>query len=555
MTGNTSPEATVYDVIVIGAGHNGLAAATVMAREGMRVLVLEKNDYVGGMGGTREILSGCRNEVGASVLFPLSTEVKDYFDFEGHGVEFIPLPIMALNLTGLHARPMIFYRNQFKQLWHILRDFGPGALLGFIRLMKFCAYPARMLDRFTARQAPRTLQQILDGAPDAQHRRQLELAFNASAMDVIDLFFPDPIKHMELRANLAFAATQSTYKGPYTPGSALCLVYTMAQEGSSGLMQRVRGGMGKLSEALATQIEQHGGEVRLKHNVKRILVEDNRAIGVQLKSGDTIYARFILSNLDKPATFNHLLADHALPEQSRARVDATMHRGAYVHMLFKLDRLPEFAPQLSWLDDEPCARFGGAMVFEPEEMQRCFEQCQRGELPKKLPVAYQFPSLMDSSLAPQGFHIASAYGFYFPCEAPRELRGKLRDQVAQRVIDQIDEYFPGFHAAIVEKAVFSSDHFAAMHGATNGDFTHGLIHPEQMLTHRSLADDSAHATPIRQFYLCGSSCHPGPGVTFLPGYNCGHEVLAAWRAQREDQKRAATSAPLSARRESAGHAA
>jgi phytoene dehydrogenase-like protein len=278
---------------------------------------------------------------------------------------------------------------------------------------------------------------------------------------------------------------------------------------------------------------------------------------VQLKNGDILHARFVVSNLDKPATFNHLLADYALPQQSRARVDAVMHRGAYVHMLFKLDRLPDFAAPLAYLNREPFSRFGGAMVFEPEEMQRCFEQCQRGELPPKLPVAYQFPSLMDASLAPEGFHIASAYGFYFPCEAPKELRGKLRDQVAERVISQIDEYFPGFRDAIVEKAVFSSDHFAAMHGATNGDFTHGLIHPEQMLAQRSLAENSAHATPISQFFLCGSSCHPGPGVTFLPGYNCGHEVFTAWREQQGESgsRDKITTAVQSTAPESAEHAA
>jgi len=528
-----------------------------MAREGMRVLVLEKNHYVGGMAGTREILKGCKNEVGASVLFPLAREVLDYFDFEGHGVEFIPLPVMALNLTGLDARPMIFYRNQLRQMWHILRDFGPGALLGFIRLTRFCAYPARMLDRFTPRRAPRSLADILEGAPDAKHRRQLELAFNGSAMDVIEQFFPDPVKHRELRANLAFAATQSTYKGPYSPGSALCLVYTLAQEGASGLMRRVRGGIGRLSEALLRQIEQHGGEVRLKQPVSRVLVEDNRAIGVQLKSGATVMAPFIISNLDKPATFDHLLAEVPLPEAARERVTATLHRGAYVHMLFKLDRLPEFAPPLAYLNRDPHSRFGGAMVFDPELMQACFEQCQRGELPPRLPVAYQFPSLMDDTLAPPGQHIASAYGFYFPCDAPRDQRGRLRDQVAERVIDQISEYFPGFRQAILDKAVFSSDHFAAMHGATNGDFTHGLIHPEQMLAARSLVADSGHATPIGQFYLCGASCHPGPGVTFLPGYNCAHEVLVAWRRQRvEDAATGAVmTAPASAAPESAERAA
>lgn len=525
---NPSQISSNPDVIVIGAGHNGLAAAAVMAREGLRVLVLEKNNYVGGMAGTREILKGCRNEVGASCLFPLSKELLEYFDFEGHGVEFIQLPVIALNLTGLDAKPLMFFASQRKQLWHIVRDFGFGALLGFVKLSQFCNHHARLFDRFSARQAPRSFDAILAAAPDARAREELELAYRGSAMDVIDRYFPDPVKHRELRAILAFAATQSTYKGPYSKGSALCLVYTMAQEGTGGLMQRVKGGLGKMSEALVTQVEAHGGEVRLKQSVDEILIENGRAVGVRLKHGEEIRARAVVSNLDKQANFGHLLRQQTLPAAIQAQLDGMVYRGAYVHMLFKLNGVPQFNAKLGHLNRIPFSRFGGSMVFEPKEMQRCFEQCQAGKLPDRIPVAYQIPSLLDASLAPEGFHIASAYGFYFPCEAPKDQRGKLRDEIAEKVIDQIDEYLPGFRQAIVEKAVFSSDHFVSMHGATNGDFTHGVIHPEQMLGNRSLVEGRAHATPFRNFYLCGSSCHPGPGVTFLPGYNCAHEVLAAF---------------------------
>ncbi|MCP5066996.1 MAG: NAD(P)-binding protein, partial [bacterium] len=100
---------TDSDVIVIGAGHNGLAAAAVVASRGFKVLVLEKNGYVGGMTGTREILEGCRNEVGASCLFPLSRQVVEDLDFEGNGAEFIDLPVMAVNLPNSGARPLLFY--------------------------------------------------------------------------------------------------------------------------------------------------------------------------------------------------------------------------------------------------------------------------------------------------------------------------------------------------------------------------------------------------------------------------------------------------------------
>jgi phytoene dehydrogenase-like protein len=520
-------EKGAFDVIVIGAGHNGLAAALVLARNGRRVLVLEKNDYVGGMGGTREILKGCRNEVGASCLFPLSAEIKAYFDFESHGVELIPLPVMAANLVGADGRPLIFFKSPLRTSFNLLRQFGPGAMLGFARFLKFCQYPARVLDRFTARKAPRKLQDIIAEAESAEQREHLELAFNGSAMDIIDRFFPDKVKHRELRAAMAFASVQATYKGPYTPGSGLCLVYTMAQEGSEGLMQRVRGGIGSLSESLARQVTDLDGEVRLKQRVSRILVEDGRACGVQLKSGERLYSRTVLSNLDKQATFNHLLAEHELARDEQQRVDAFTHRGAFVHMLFKLKGLPRYSRHLDKLNRIEGAQFGGAMVLDPEELQRSYEACLRGELPDQVPLAFQIPTVNDPTLAPEGCHIASAYGFYFPCDAVKSERGKLRDAMAEKIIDHWSLHMPDFRELIVDKAIFSGDHFASMHGVTNGDWTHGLLHPDQMIGERCLVDGTGHTTPVPGLFLCGASCHPGPGVTFLPGYNCAHEVMAA----------------------------
>ncbi|MFK7978191.1 MAG: phytoene desaturase family protein [Halioglobus sp.] len=519
-----------FDTLIVGAGHNGLATALVLARNGQKVLVLEKNDFVGGMGGTREILKGCQNEVGASCLFPLSAEIKDYFDFESHGVELIPLPVMAVNLSGPTGKPLVFFKNPLKLAAGILRDFGPGAMLGFIKLMKFCQYPARVLDRFTARKAPRKLEDLIAEAKTPQQREHLQLAFNGSAMEIIDKFFPDPIKHAELRANMAFAAVQATYKGPYSAGSGLCLIYTMAQEGSEGLMQRVKGGMGKLSECLTQQIEALGGEVRLKQRVANIIVEDGRAVGVALKNGEHLLANTIVSNLDKQATFNVLLNDHYLSDQEQEKVDAFTHQGAFVHMLFKLKGLPHYSDHLQKLNRIPNAKFGGAMVTTPEEMQAAYEACLRGEMPEKVPLAFQIPTVMDATLAPEGFHIASAYGFYFPCEAQKKDRGKLRDAMAEKIIDHISVHMPDFRSLIDSQAIFSADHFASMQGVTNGDWTHGLLHPDQMIGERCLIDGTGHTTPVENLFLCGASCHPGPGVTFLPGYNCAFEILAAQSA-------------------------
>jgi phytoene dehydrogenase-like protein len=346
-------------------------------------------------------------------------------------------------------------------------------------------------------------------------------------MDLVNRFLPDAERHRTLRALVAFAAVQSTYKGPFTPGSALCLVYTFAQNEGGGLMRRVRGGTGMLSEALRRSVGDHGGEVRTKAAVQRILVADGRAVGVELRGGQRLSARVVLSNLDKPATLLGLVGREHLDAETLRAVDRIEHRGAYVHLVFKLRRLPRYGAPFEHLNADPHTRFNTTLVPDPELQQADYEACRRGEIPSHPPVGMQIPTVMDPSLAPPGFHIATTYGFFFPCEAAREDRGRLRDEMAERIIERLSEFLPDLRDCIVEKAVFSSDHFASMHGATNGDFTHGLIHPEQMLGARLLVPGSAHATSVAGLYLCGASCHPGPGVTFLPGYGAGHEVADA----------------------------
>ena len=229
------------------------------------MLCLEKNAYVGGMAGTREILTGCRNDVGASLLFPLAKGLEEELELARYGVEFIDLPIMASNLNSRDvAAGDLLLRIRCGWRSTCSGTSASRAMIGFVRLMAFCKYPASLMDRFTPRSVPPTLDELLARAPDERKRRQIELAFTGSAMDLVDRFLPDVKRHRTLRALVAFAAVQSTYKGPFTPGSALCLVYTFAQNEGGGLMRRVKGGMGSLSEALCRSIADKGGEVRLK---------------------------------------------------------------------------------------------------------------------------------------------------------------------------------------------------------------------------------------------------------------------------------------------------
>jgi phytoene dehydrogenase-like protein len=212
--------------------------------------------------------------------------------------------------------------------------------------------------------------------------------------------------------------------------------------------------MGSLSEALCRSIADKGGEVRRKTPVRRILIEGARAAGVELRDGRRITAQAVVSNLDKPATLFGLVGREHLDPESIERIERIEHRGAFMHLLFKLRRLPRYGPPFEHLNSDPHTRFNTTLVPDPELQQASYEACRRGEVPEHPPVGMQIPTVMDPSLAPEGFHIATTYGFFFPCESAKEKRGALRDQMAERILDRLSEFLPDLRDCIVERAVF-----------------------------------------------------------------------------------------------------
>jgi phytoene dehydrogenase-like protein len=518
-----------YDAIIVGAGHNGLAAATVLAKQRLKVLVLEKNKYVGGMASTVEYFKGFKHDVAASVLFPLSEQVVKDLDLKSYGLDVIDTPVMSCSFGVPGENPVILYSDPLKLAEHIQRDHGIDAVLGFAGLFDFCRVAGESLDRFNPLRLPRSIGAIIDAAPSPKAKDALRKCFFGSAMDVIDEYFPDPSRHKLIRGFLAFMAVQSTYRGPYTPGSALCLAYGLAAPPEAQLMRSVKGGIGMLALGLRRSIQEKGGEVSVGTSVKTILLENGKAVGVETAKGDRITARVVLSNLDANATFLGMVGESNVPSDFAAMVKRIDHRGAYIQILLALKELPKFTGDYAFANDGNLRRMVG--IFEsPEHLERCWDACKWGHVPEDPTIGLQIPSVLDDSLAPPGHYAASIFSYFFPCTAPRDQHGRLKDVLAERVIDKLNKYAPNFKDSIIDKAVLAPFHFESMFGCTGGDFTHGLIHPEQMLDFRPVVGWSRYKTPIENLYLCGSACHPGHGVTFIPGYNSAHEVLKNWKS-------------------------
>ncbi len=517
-----------YDAIVIGAGHNGLAAAAVLAKAGLKVLTLEKNSYVGGMAATVELFEGFKHDIGGGTLCPLSERIIQDLEMENYGLEFLETPVMSTNLSELGENAFIMYTDETKTSEHILRDHGEDALQGLAGLFEYCGTAGEYLDRFSPLSSPRYLRSLVDAAPNDEVKDVLRKCLFGSAMDLINQFFPNPERHKVIQAMIAFMAIHPAYRGPFSPGSAFPLAYGLATPPGGQLFRHVKGGMGMLSEGLQRSLEEKGGEVRVKTPVKRIVIENGKAVGVELRTGEKITADVVLSNLDAVATFLRLVGEEYLPSSFVRGVQGIDNRGAYLQILVTLKELPEFAGDFAFMNEEGMR--GAFSIFKsPEHFEECWDACKWGRVPKDPSLGMQIPSFWDDTAAPSGYHAATIFSTHFPCPAPRDQHGRLKDEMADKLIDKLNRYAPNFRESIIDKAVFAPLHYEAMFGCTGGDFTHGLFHPEQMAEFRPVAGWTEYKTPIENLYLCGSACHPGPGVTFIPGYNSAHEVLKTWQ--------------------------
>ena len=518
-----------FDAIVIGAGHNGLTAAAVMARGGLRVLCLEKNHFIGGMSSNTELVRGYHFELAGSIQFPLPNEL-----YEDLGFDSCPIyepEIQSASVGPSDEPPILLYSDPDRLLAHLGEAIGLEAVMGMAEVAGWAEAPARALGRFEVRKPPKSLDEMFGCASNESEWQAIRTAMFGSVMDVVDRFLPDRVEHVQVRSMLSFLAVNSTYLGPYSPGSALCLAFALASPGNA-TMSKVRGGIGAMSDHLLQLFEQNGGELRRHVKVSRIVTSGGRAVGVELGDGEVVTAPTVVSNLDPTATFTKLLERDDLPESFARRIDSIDHRAAYFQIHFALSDLPEYTGRYEILNEGSFRRnvtfFGTA-----EQMQLDYEGCVRGLVPGSPSFNLQIPTLDEPDLAPPGKHAASTFGFYFPIGSNHEEQARLRDEMAKRIVDKISSVAPNFPELIERQFNYPAYTYELMFGCTGGDFTHGLLQPGYMGPFRPGPRGwPDNPVPIDGLYLCGAGCHGGPGVTFIPGYNCGYAVLEAAEGSR-----------------------
>jgi len=285
---------TDYDAIVIGAGHNGLAAAVILQRAGLRTLCLESKLYAGGMASTVELFDGYRFEIAGSVQFPTASAVVDALGLDT--LPTIDLEVMSVALRGVGDDPLVQYSDPIKLFTHLNEVHGADAVNGMVGLMAWSQAPTRALGRFEAGAPPKSLDEMYACATNEFERSAIDDMLFGSVTDVLDRYLPDREKHGALRGSMTVLAVNTLYRGPATPGSAAALAFGLGvPDGDTMQMKKLRGGIGALTSHLVEVLERHGGEVRLRTKVADILAADGRVNGVRTEAGETITAPIVVS--------------------------------------------------------------------------------------------------------------------------------------------------------------------------------------------------------------------------------------------------------------------
>ncbi len=513
-----------YDAIVLGAGHNGLAAAVLLQKSGLRTACLEAKFYAGGMASTVELFDGYRFEIAGSVQFPTAAEVVRELSLDT--LPTIDLDVMSVALRGIGDHPLVQYSDPIKLFTHLGEVHGSDAVTGMAGLMAWSQAPTRALGRFEAGAPPKTFDEMYACATNEFERSTIDDMLFGSVTDVLNRYLPDREKHGALRGSMTVLAVNTLYRGPATPGSAAALAFGLGvPDGDTMQMKKLRGGIGALTSHLRELLESHGGEVRLRTKVAEILVADGRVRGVRTEAGDTLTAPIVVSGIAPDVTLNELIDPPALPADVRQRYARIDHRGSYLQMHFALDEAPQFTSPYEALDD-PAMQASIGLFCTPEEVQQQWEDCRRGIVPADPTVVLQIPSQNDPDLAPEGKHAASAFALWFPIEGGGDY-GRAKVEMGQRVIDKITRLAPNFERSITRHTTFTPKHMGVMFGAPGGDYCHGLLNPDQIGPNRpGPTGFVGQPIPIEGLYLGSAGCHGGPGITFIPGYNAARQALA-----------------------------
>jgi phytoene dehydrogenase-like protein len=528
-----------YDAIVIGAGHNGLTAAAYLSRAGLATLVVERREIVGGCCVTEEIAPGCRASTTSYIASMLRPTIIRDLDLAAHGLRMVPcdpgLLVPFPDGQGVpwwadHARAVAEFRK-----------LSPRDADTFVRLDEQLKKLARYLQPFFLEPPPDPSLRGAGGLMEllrVGHRfrgmqgdevAQLVSFLTGSLGDFLDRNYEsEKMKTMFLANNV-----YGKHGGPYDAGSALGLLFHLLSGGDGeiqGFYGHVIGGMGSITQALASACRKRNVEILTSAPVAKIKIKDGRSCGVILEDGSEISSPLVLSNADPKRTFLGLVEQRELPADFRHAIAGIKMDGPCAKVNFVLSEEPRVTgmPQ-----DWPIAqRSLFTLVPSLEFAERCYDIAKFGKIPEELWVDCVVASNVDSTLAPQGKHIMTTFVQYVPYKLRNGTWDENRELLGDRVVKKIAEYAPNVPSSIIARQVLTPLDLERIYGLSEGNIFHGDLSLDQLFFMRPVAGWAQYRTPVNGLYLCGAGGHPGGGVTGAPGFNAAHRVLSDWKKGR-----------------------
>ncbi|MDO8289675.1 MAG: NAD(P)/FAD-dependent oxidoreductase [Parvibaculum sp.] len=503
-----------FDAIVIGAGHNGLIAASYLAKAGRRVLLLEASTRLGGALTTAEVSPDYRVSTAAHLLDALPRRIEKDLKLARHGLRYAKRTVQTIALD--HDLNHITLSSKRSDL-DILRRHSPADAAAYPR------FAARMKS-YAGVLGPLLQDMLPAGAPEPLSRRLRRLIWRAERLgsetledlmrqlpgsigDMLDDAFETPL----LKGALALDAVIGTGEGPYSAGTALNAITRKGLRSISNGPHIVEGGLGGFTDALSAAAASFGVIIRAATDVKRILIVDGMVRGVETQSGDVYEAPLVLSSAHPRETMLGMVGAKYLDAGLVKQLTEIVDTGATAKLNLSLDGLPTIqglSPQ----------EYGARFLITPSlaSLDGAYAAFKHGGFATDLPLEMTIPSVTDAPLAPPGQHVMSIVIQYVPYQATGGWEGS-RDRLVDHVIETLSEFAPDLRDRIVAGELMLPQDFERKFGLVNGGWYHGDMRLDQLLTSRPAPGLARFSTPLRGLYLCGAGSHPGGGICGLPG--------------------------------------